>query len=260
MGFNLQKLNSITTVFAVHGFLGQSSDWNHLKNQLPQNFNFITPNLFGDAQFDLSNFEVLTSQIYKLTSQITSPISLNMNSKMNLPICGQKIFIGYSLGGRIGLHLLEKHPELFDQYIFVSTHPGLESADQKNQRLLSDSDWIQKIKKLSWQNFLSEWNTQPVFAESKEPERSEFEFNKEQLICALTGLSLGNQKNMYDIIRANQKKIKWIVGAKDLKFLDLAEAMKQKKILEDYSKIFCGHRILFEPQFFDFIKSIFLQE
>ncbi len=236
MGSVLQKI----IVFALHGFLGQSTDWDQLKSALPAQYNLIAPSLFLNTDFDLSSFNGLTEQIFNLV-----PASKE-----------KKIFIGYSLGGRIGLHILERYPNLFDQYIFLSTHPGLESMKEKNERLTSDLVWIEKLKNLSWPDFISNWNSQLIFNHSSELPRIQSEFNREQLACGLSSLSLAVQDNMSGVIQKNKNKIIWVVGAADDKFLKLAETMKQKKILEGYSRIQSRHRILFDADISDLIQII----
>lgn len=227
-------------VFGLHGFLGQGSDFDRFKNLWPEYIEFSAPNLFSDNHYDLSNFEICTDQ---LASQISA-----MPEK--------KIFIGYSLGGRIGLHFLEKYPDIFQQYIFLSTHPGFDSDVEKKQRIENDTIWAEKIKKLKWSEFLKDWNSQSVFGGTSETVRNENDYSKDQLMAAMTYLSLAKQKNMNSVIKKNKHKIKWIVGEKDLKFSELAENLKQKKILENYSRISSGHRILFDADISELIKII----
>lgn len=230
MGFILQTVNSLPTVVALHGFLGQGADFNRIKNNM--NAQFITPDLFKGSEFDLTSFESVAAQLVKLSDNIIGP----------------KIFVGYSLGGRIGLHILKMFPAAFDHYVFLSTHPGLNSENEKSERQAHDLAWSKKLINLSWSDFLTAWNLQPVFSGGSEPQRPETDFNKKQLEKAFLHLSLGLQQNMNDVLQKNKSKISWIVGDKDSKFISLAEDLQQKKILESYSRIFSGHRILFDAE------------
>lgn len=230
LGFALQTVKSIPTVLALHGFLGQGADFDRLKNNI--DLKFIAPDLFKGNDFDLSSFESVAGQIVKQIENIN----------------GQKIFVGYSLGGRIGLHILKLFPHAFDHFVFLSTQPGLIFENEKAERKAHDLLWSEKLKNLSWSDFLTEWNSQAVFMGGSEPQRIETEFNQDQLFKALSNLSLSQQNNMNDVIRSYQNKITWVVGEKDPKFVSLAEDLKQKKILESYSRIFSGHRILFDAQ------------
>jgi 2-succinyl-6-hydroxy-2,4-cyclohexadiene-1-carboxylate synthase len=226
MGCHLQKV----TVVALHGYLGQGSDFNFIKASLPNKFEVITPDLFADSKYDLSSFQAIAEQI-------CNPYFENKS---------KKIFIGYSLGGRIGLHILEKFPNLFDHFVFLSTHPGLSDAKAQNQRVVSDLVWSQKLTELPWEEYILEWNQQAIFLNSIEPARRESDFLKSQLSSAMQGLSLGRQNCMNDTIQKNNKKISWVVGSRDQKYFDIATDLEQKKILEKFSRIDCGHRVIFD--------------
>ena len=232
MGFALQKVNTKLNIFAIHGFLGKSSDWDQFKKYLPDNFNLIALDLFSanESNFNFSSFEILTEQIFQESQKYNGP----------------KVIIGYSLGGRIALHLLQKYSKHFEKFIFLSTHAGLESETEILSRKKNDYDWSLKLDTMEWIDFLKLWNAQPVFKGSTEPRRIESQFNKDKLSQALVNLSLSEQKNMNEVILQNKNKIVWVVGSLDQKFLNLAEELKQKKILENYSRILCSHRILFE--------------
>ncbi len=240
MGFIDSMKSENIILFGLHGFLGQGSDFDRIKNLVSENIELIAPNLFSDTEFDLSSFEKCADQIFE---------SMQVRPE-------KKIFIGYSLGGRIGLHILDRYPNLFQHYIFLSTHSGLIEDSEKNLRLSNDTIWSCKLKELSWSNFLAEWNAQTVFTNSVEPERFESFFNKQQLADALMNLSLAKQKNMQDVLLKNKNKVTWVVGERDQKFLILSEELKQKKILENYSRISSGHRILFDAEMSELLKII----
>ncbi len=187
MGFDLEKIN----VFGLHGFLGQSADFYQFKQNLPIQYHLIVPDIFLNDIFDLTNFESVADQINEFVLQ--QP--------------GKKIFIGYSLGGRIGLHVMKKYPNLFDQWVFLSTHPGLVTDAEKLQRIQNDHQWADKLNRMPWSNFMNEWNNQAVFLNQTEPIRDPKLFNKNQLTKALLNLSLGQQADMSSVIQLNQKKI-----------------------------------------------------
>ena len=220
-------------IYALHGFLGQGSDWDLSLSEFNQSSHFkvAAPNYFYDSDF--SNLEL--NNFY-----------LNINNHLIQKKKYKKIFIGYSLGGRIGLKILEKYQDLFDHYIFVSTHPGLETNEDKQTRQIHDKLWSEKIKKLSWDQFINEWNNQSILDSKNKLVRLEEKYKKELLSLAMIKYSLGTQDNFRDLIKTNQNKITWIVGDQDFKFLELAELLKQKKILLDYKRIFSGHRVLLD--------------
>lgn len=227
MGSSLQKI-----IYALHGFLGEAKDWSKSFSVLDSKVKIAAPNYYSDPDWDLSSFD-----------QIVEKIKGDIHALQPL---GLKVFIGYSLGGRIGLHLLERYPELFDRYIFISTHPGLKFDEEKSQRLQSDQAWSEKLIKHSWNDFLNKWNHQPVFKGSADCERAEHNFLKPRLVNSLEKLSLASHKNFSEVLKDHQHKVHWVVGDLDQKFNSLAEELLQKKILLNVKRIFSGHRILFD--------------
>ena len=226
---------SENVVFALHGFLGQASDWNQVKKLVlsTQLAEFKAIDLFSPEALPVLEFEDYIEELSATVDDQTQ------NKK-------KKIFVGYSLGGRLGLHLLENNPDQFDHYIFLSTNPGLNENEQseKNKRLMADMKWASQISEKNWPTFLEEWNKQSVFEGSqKEPQRHLGDYDLEKLKRALVVWSVSQQEDYLDLINEFQNKITWVVGDKDHKYVQLAEDMKQKKILLDYKRISSGHRI-----------------
>jgi 2-succinyl-6-hydroxy-2,4-cyclohexadiene-1-carboxylate synthase len=60
------------------------------------------------------------------------------------------------MGGRIALR--SSHPK-----ILLSTHPGLQTSQEKAQRLQQDQHWIQKLEQEPLDQFLQSWYAQPLF-------------------------------------------------------------------------------------------------
>jgi 2-succinyl-6-hydroxy-2,4-cyclohexadiene-1-carboxylate synthase len=74
------------------------------------------------------------------------------------------IVIGYSMGGRIALRC--PHPK-----ILLSTHPGLQTAQEKAERQEQDERWKKRFLQEPLDRLLEEWYAQPLFASlRKHPE------------------------------------------------------------------------------------------
>ena len=105
-----------------------------------------------------------------------------------------------------------RYPDRIDQLILVSTHPGLSTKAEKEERLRNDAKWAQMLIELPIDEFLKRWYDQPLFANYK----PDFSMRRKQDIPALANAlmhySLGNQP-----ILSIQNAIH-IVGEKDAKF------------------------------------------
>lgn len=220
----MEKIN----ILALHGFLGRGSDWTDVQNKCAD-FNWICPNLFSDPDWDLQSFDRIAEKIIE---------KLNLNQSC--------VLLGYSLGGRIALQLLNKYPNMFRHIVLVSTNPGLQSDQEKAIRLKNDSLWIDKMNQMSWSDFLKQWNDQPVLQNSFEPERMESDFLKERLIQSLQNLSLGLQDDFRPIIQKYASRITWIYGEQDHKFAEISENLKKQIPELKTRSTKKGHRVLFD--------------
>lgn len=230
------------SIYALHGFLGSAQDWTTTFEGLP--YSVTAPNYFSDEAFAKFNLDAF---IVNIQQSLNTPISNStQKNSATRKIDEARVFIGYSLGGRIGLQILEKAPQLFDHYVFISTHSGLKSAQDKEQRLASDQKWIDRLQNSPWSDFISLWNQQDVLKNSSSAFLPESAYKKDRLIKALSDFSLGHQKDYSELIQKHQNKITWITGAQDQKFSNLADELKQKKILLHDKRIFSGHRILLD--------------
>lgn len=221
-----------TVVIALHGFLGEASDWNApfalLKNTDRVAFNYMQTAGFG-PEISLKDWGARFNQYFSKAFP---------NEK--------RVLVGYSLGGRLALHALKDNPSLWSQTILLSTNPGLMFSAEKVGRLNSDRQWADKFLNSPWKDVLKEWNEQDVFHGAKEPVRDEKKFNRKILADTLVNWSLGHQEDFRPWIKQTDAKIIWMSGSLDKKYSAMMNSLQlgpqQKKI----SMPQAGHRLLFE--------------
>ena len=134
--------------------------------------------------------------------------------------------LGYSMGGRLALHaLLEKdHP--WQSAVIIAAHPGLESPQERENRCASDAAWASRALTGNWRDFLTDWNSQPVFASSspRDPAASAALVTRRQEIArSFVDWSLGAQDPLWDRLREITIPVLWVVGENDAKYRALAE-------------------------------------
>ena len=216
----------------IHGFLGTPFEWNQLRLKESK----TTISLFSpkNQNIPLDSLESAGEKINEIARMRSSP----------------RLLIGYSLGGRIALHALEKDPNLWSGAIFISTHPGLTPDEEKSrlERMKTDQAWSKRFLAEDWEQVLHDWNNQPVLLGKKgEPYRNEEDFSRPLLAKSLDCLSLSKQKDQRQMLKRVALPILWIVGEQDSKFKDLGQTVAQLgshievKVIKDSS-----HRILFD--------------
>lgn len=77
---------------------------------------------------------------------------------------GQATYVGYSMGGRLALHVALQHPELVERLVLIGATPGIADADERHARLAADHERAAHLERVGVARFLTEWLAQPIFA------------------------------------------------------------------------------------------------
>jgi 2-succinyl-6-hydroxy-2,4-cyclohexadiene-1-carboxylate synthase len=221
-------MNYSPLIYALHGFLGQCSDWDGID--------------FSTAA------ELLKIDIFNINPPYEGLSNwgkaFNESTKNQE---GYKILMGYSLGGRLALHTLLDNPSQWKAAIFISTNTGLESDELKERRVASDLEWAARFEHENWESVMAAWNEQDVFKSTHSPFRNEKNSSRHLLASALVGWSLGRQDNLVKDLEALPIPILWVVGSRDKAYFEKAQSLR---FLHPKSSVWfaldAGHRILWE--------------
>ena len=207
-------------VLALHGFLGQGSDWCEVQNQ-----NWVTPSLFSPkCPINLSSLRACNSHLYSEFGNVD-------------------VAIGYSMGGRI----LLSNPEVWPRLVIIAAHTGLKNLSERELRARGDKVWAQKIHTTAWAQIVADWNNQGTLTNSSAFQRNETDFSKEKLSMAFEGLSLATQETDYSILFEARKRITWVVGDRDARYLEHYNNLKAEGVIEDLVVIKnAGHRVIMD--------------
>lgn len=205
-----------TKVVALHGFLGKATDWNS-----------VAPHL-GAKRFEAIDLWPMI----RASAAAEDPFDA-FSELLVKHLRGEScIAIGYSMGGRLLMSTLLKHPKCFNAAVIVSANPGLEKEEEKRSRIENDKLWADCFLKEPWQNCLTTWNAQPVLHAPREPgadyislNRVEHDFDRGALAGALTAFSLGRQRNMKEALTASSVPVLYVAGDEDAKFSKIARSM-----------------------------------
>ena len=217
----------------LHGFLGDSRDFETIISQLYDRFYCIAIDLPGHGKTIVQG-DSNPAFAYGMESTGEGIIAFLQNLAQSCdPHCShsqklQKIgLVGYSMGGRLGLFLLFKYPHLFRRGLLESASPGLKTATERSLRQVQDFDRARQLETQDLKTFLEHWYNQPLFRSIKQQEsfadllNRRQQGNPKQLAQSLRYLGLGTQSSLWLQLPGNQIPLLFLVGEMDDKFCQI---------------------------------------
>ena len=140
------------------------------------------------------------------------------------------VLCGYSLGGRVALHVALAAPERVSRLVLVSTTAGIEDVSERAERAAADHRLADELERIPFEDFIERWRTQPLFADDP-PEvgalaREDQRRNRPDALAAvLRGIGTGEMTPLWDRLPALRMPVRILVGDRDAKFRALARRM-----------------------------------
>ena len=213
-------------IYALHGMMGHCSDW------------------------DILELDSQTVDLWQAFSSGDNPDLETWAQSFNESVVddSQKMLIGYSMGGRLALHVLLNQPDEWKGVVAISTHPGLQDDGERKARLENDQQWAARARDLPWADFLSLWNEQAILKSGDSSAfQSDLEGARERVAQAFECWSLGNQADLTPRLSQCNTPLLWITGGQDEKFTELSKKVGASNKNFEHAVIpDAGHRLLFE--------------
>jgi 2-succinyl-6-hydroxy-2,4-cyclohexadiene-1-carboxylate synthase len=158
---------------------------------------------------------------------------------------------GYSLGGRIALHVALAAPERVSRLVLVSTSAGIEDAGERAQRRAADRCLADELEQIPFEDFIRRWRTQPLFAaEPPEVRRLASEDQRrnrpEALAAALRGIGTGEMEPLWDRLHELSMPVTVLAGEADRKFVAIARRLAAGPPAGALVVLAGGHGLLLE--------------
>lgn len=148
------------------------------------------------------------------------------------------VLLGYSMGGRLALQLLEREP--FAKAVIVSA--GLNTPN--DDRRARDEAWARRFESEEWSLLMRAWNAQPVFG-GHTLERREVDYDRKELARQLREWSPAVLPPPR--LESIDTPILWIAGERDTKYVEVAErAVMRLPHAELWICPDAGHRVPWE--------------
>lgn len=205
----------------LHGFTGSHASWEPLAERWSDSFFVVAPDLPGHG----------------LTPAPADPSLLSMDASADriadlldhLSI-DKAAVLGYSMGGRLALHVALQHSLRLSALILESASPGLAATAERKLRQASDNKLADAIESRGLDWFVPYWAEQPLF--KGQPEALRRRENRirsgqtsEGLAQSLRGAGTGAQRSLWGQLSSLTLPVLIIAGGDDAKFCAIAERM-----------------------------------
>jgi 2-succinyl-6-hydroxy-2,4-cyclohexadiene-1-carboxylate synthase len=142
---------------------------------------------------------------------------------------GRAAYVGYSMGGRLALHLAVQRPDLEERLDLVGATAGLDTEEERADRRRADEALASDLERDGLDAFLARWLANPLFA-TLPPDAAGVEDRKENtvdgLAASLRRTGTGTQRPLWDDLPRLTTPVLFVVGELDEKFTALARRMQ----------------------------------
>lgn len=201
-----------TPVTLLHGFTQSGRSWLEVISKLPEGWMWIVPDLRGHGE---------------TRTRPGAPCSMDACTRDLLMLwdhlgVARTHLVGYSMGGRLALHVAARRPERTLSLLTIGAHAGLEEGAREGRRR-GDEALAQRIEQEGLEAFVNHWSSLPLFAgmERRGPAfvaqaRAERMTNHVAgLACSLRGMGAGVMEPLWDDLRNLAVPCTFVAGQLD---------------------------------------------
>jgi 2-succinyl-6-hydroxy-2,4-cyclohexadiene-1-carboxylate synthase len=137
---------------------------------------------------------------------------------------------GYSMGGRLALHVALAHPERVSRLVLVSATAGIEDDGERAARRAADEQLAAWMQPRLMTEVADRWGAQPLFAgqsgEVAAAARADrLNNDPHHLAASLRGMGTGVMEPLWDRLGSLSMQAVVVVGERDEKFTALGERL-----------------------------------
>jgi 2-succinyl-6-hydroxy-2,4-cyclohexadiene-1-carboxylate synthase len=200
------------TVVLLHGFAGTGRAWDPVIERLePERYTALAPDLRGHGSARDArpiDFDAIVADVLDAAP-------------------GRFTLCGYSMGGRVALHVALAAPERIERLILVATTAGIEDDAERAGRRAADEELAAFVETATIEEFADRWTGQPLFADTP-PEAARtwvedlLRNDPRALAAVLRGVGTGAMAPLWDRLPDLAMPTIVLAGEQDAKFLAIA--------------------------------------
>jgi 2-succinyl-6-hydroxy-2,4-cyclohexadiene-1-carboxylate synthase len=225
------------TVVMLHGFAGTHRAWDGVV-----------------ARLDHERYLPLALDLpgHGAAADAPQPISFPACVEHVLAAAPERFMLcGYSLGGRIALHVALRAPARVSGLVLISSSAGIEDNTERAARREDDRELTRRLEHEPYKEFIESWNRRPLFA-ADPPEvarlmrEDQYRNQADGLAAVMRGIGAGEMRPLWGHLGELRMPTMVLAGDRDAKFVAIAKRMVSALPAGALRVLPGGHRLLLE--------------
>jgi 2-succinyl-6-hydroxy-2,4-cyclohexadiene-1-carboxylate synthase len=222
IALHVERSGAGVPLLLLHGFTGSADEWAELIPALAPHRDVIAVDLIGhgrsSAPADPARYTI-------------DHCVLDLLALLDELGVGRVEVLGYSMGGRVALHLAAAAPARVARLILESASPGIADPAEREQRAVADDALAARIESegLAW--FVDHWAALPLFAsQGRLPAEVRAALRERRLrgtpagyANSLRGMGAGRQGSLWERLPDLRLPTLLVSGELDIKYLESNE-------------------------------------
>jgi 2-succinyl-6-hydroxy-2,4-cyclohexadiene-1-carboxylate synthase len=202
----------------LHGFTNTGASWDPVVAALGERYRSIAPDIRGHGSASEARPVLLEAVIEDVAGLA--------------PDDGFEL-VGYSMGGRIALHVALALPDRVKRLVLIGASPGLATERERAARRRVDEQLADGIERMDIETFADRWARTPVLADQPSGVAEAARIDRlrntpEGLAAALRALGTGALPPVWNRLGELRMPTMLIVGGRDERFQAVAVRMAGK--------------------------------
>lgn len=169
-------------VVLLHGFMQSSTSWDSIARSLANRFCVYALDFMGHGLTEKSKkparytYEDMAASVDYFLRKVVCAHEKHAHTRQALtsrprtksPNTKRAHVIGYSMGGRIALRLLQTSSDVLASVVLESCNLGCATETERTEAAQRNQGWVDRIQHDGMEAFVNYWETLPMFATQKE--------------------------------------------------------------------------------------------
>jgi 2-succinyl-6-hydroxy-2,4-cyclohexadiene-1-carboxylate synthase len=227
LSLNVERSGAGQPLLLLHGFTGSAAAWAPLSKLLGSHFHTIAPDLIGHGRSDSPP----DAKRYSMQNCVADLLAI-----LDALEIERAHVLGYSMGGRVALHLAAAAPGRVGALVLESSSPGIGDPAERQARVAADEALAESIERDGLAAFVDRWERLPLFAsQASLPRQARARLHAQRmrnnplgLANSLRGMGAGRQAPLWNRLAALDTPTLLIAGELDAKYRTLASQIATK--------------------------------